>query len=162
MAVIDMKNCIFRLEDAGVNYVAAKVGEGTLTYTERKQREYLMEKGIIDTVRNGDQVPMDVGFTFRWYFLRSNVTSTPSIEDALKQRYEAAAWVTTSADTCEPYAVDIVCVHTPPCAGETRERVTLPYFRYEELQHDFKAGTVSCSGKCNAQEAITDRGNQYS
>lgn len=162
MAVIDMKNCKFRLEDGTTNFVEAKVGEGTVTYTERKPREYLMEKGKIDTVRDGDEVPMDVSFQFRWVFLRSNTVGVPSLEDAMKKRYEAAAWVTSSADACEPYSVDVVAIHTPPCAGEVIERITLPFYRYEELGHDFKAGTVSCSGKSNAKEAIIDRGNQYS
>lgn len=162
MSVIDMKNCIFRLEDGGSNYLALSVGDGTLTYSETKQREYLMEKGVIDTVRNGDQVPMEVSFSFRWTFIRSNHATQPSIEDALKQRYNAAAWATTSADPCEPYCVDIICIHDPLCSTEMRERVTLPYFRYEKLDHDFKGGQVSCNGKCNAQEAIVDRGEQYS
>lgn len=162
MSVLDIKNCTIRIEDGSTNFVAAEVGEGTLTYTERKPREYLMEKGRIDEVRNGDEVPMDVSFAFRWKFLRSNTSNAPSIEDALKQRYEASAWVSSDADTCRPYSVDIVIINDPTCNTEMRERITLPYFRYEELQHDLKAATVSCSGKCNEDEATVDRGEQYS
>lgn len=162
MSVLDIKNCIMRFEDGASHRLDVSVGEGTLTWTERRPVEYLMEKGRIDEVRLGDEVPMDVSFQFRWKFLRSNTASTPSIEDALKQRYEAAAWTSSDSDTCRPYALDIVVINDPTCNTEMRERATLPDFRYEELQHDVKAASVSCSGKCNAREAIVDRGEQYS
>jgi len=162
MSVLDIKNCIVRLEDGGSNYIALSVGEGTLNYTERRPIEYLMEKGKIDEVREGDEVPMDVSFQFRWKFIRSNTANTPSIEDALKNRYEAASWVSSDSDACRPYSVDIVIVNDPTCNTEMRERITLPYFRYEELQHDLKDARVSCSGKCNAKQATVDRGEQYS
>lgn len=162
MAVIDMKNCKFYFEDGGSNRLELKTGDGTVSYSEKKNREYLMEKGAIDSVRNGDQVPMDVSFQLRWTFLKSNTTGVPSPEDVLKQRGEAAAWETSSADDCEPYCVDLVAVHRPVCTSEVIERVELLYFRYETLDHDFKAGNISCSGKCNAQEATISRGNAYS
>lgn len=162
MAIIDIKNCTFRIEGGGANErVTIKLGEGTVSWTERKNREYLLDRGTIDTVRNGDQVPVDVSFQFRWIFLKSS-DATPSIKEALTQTGAAAAWTSSATDTCEPYAVDITIVHTPICAGETIERITLPDFRYEELQHDVKAGIISVSGKCNAQAITVVRGNQYS
>lgn len=162
MAIIDIKNCTFRIEGGGVGErTTIKLGEGTVSWTERKNREYLLDRGVIDTVRNGDQVPVDVSFQFRWVFLKSS-DATPSIKEALTQTGAAADWTSSATDTCEPYAVDIVIVHTPICDSDVIERITLPDFRYEEIAHDVKAGTLSVSGKCNVQEITVVRGNQYS
>jgi hypothetical protein len=160
-AQIDMKNTTLKIKDGGSNEVSIKIGEGTLTYDETRTMEYTLDRGALDTVREGDEVPMDVSFDFIWEFLTATSTSgavVPTIEDALKQRGEASGWVTTSADACEPYAVDIEIVYTPTCGTEEDETILLPDFRWETLAHDLSAGTVAVSGKCNAKEAIISRG----
>lgn len=159
MAIIDIKNCVFRIEDGSTNRISIKMGEGTLSWTETINREYLMDRGIIDTVRDGDQVPLEVSFTARYEYLKSS-TATPSIEEALRQRGAASAWVNAATDVCTPYCVDLVFVHTPLCT-DVIERVTLPDFRVEKLDHDVKAGTISFNGKCNVVAPIIARGNQY-
>lgn len=134
-----------------------KVGEGNLTYDEKRTMEYTLDRGNLDTVREGDQVPMDVKMDFVWEFLTASSGDDPTIEDVLKHRGEAASWVTSSSDTCEPYAVDIEVEYIPPCGGEELELIRLPDFRQESLAHDLRAGTVAATGKCNAKEAIDTR-----
>ena len=46
---------------------------------------------------------------------------------------------------------------TPPCGGVQKETITLQFFRYEELQHNFKDAQVAIKGKCNALEALVAR-----
>jgi len=56
------------------------------------------------------------------------------------------------------FAINISLIHNPAlCVGVKKEKVVLPKFRYEQLDHDPKAGTISCQGKCNAVEAIVTR-----
>jgi hypothetical protein len=120
--------------------------------------EYKLDKGELDTVREGDDVPMDVKLDAVWEFLRASSGSTPTFEDAFKNRGEASGW--TSADTddpCAPYAVDIEIEYVPPCGGEDREFIVLPSFRYEQLDHNAKDATIAVSGKCNAREAVVSR-----
>jgi len=159
-AQVEMKNTVLMLKDAGAESLAIKIGEGTLTYDEKRIMEYVRDRGILNTVREGDEEPMDVAFEFIWEQLTAVSTTgagVPTIEDALKQRGEAAGWVTTSSDACEPYAVDVQIIHTPNCGTESAETILLPDFRWTSLNHDLKAGTVSVSGQCNAKQATITR-----
>lgn len=144
----------------GPQALEIKLGDGTLTYSETKNREYKLNRGIIDKVRNGDQAPLDVSTTFAWTHITSHSSETiPSVEDCLKNRGLAATWVSTGQG-CDPFAVNLVIKNNPlVCVGEVHpiEIITFPEFRYEKLDHDAKAGTVSLSGKCNATEPTVVR-----
>lgn len=136
-----------------------KVGEGNLTYTENKPRDYLRNRGNLDTVRNSDQEPMDVSFDFVWEFLTAVTSSAvPTIEDVLKQRGEASTWVSSSSDLCEPYCVDVEVNYDPACGGANTELIVLEEFRYETLEHNLSDAQVSCTGKCNKTDATLTRG----
>ena len=164
-AQIDLKNATIRIKDGGANSLTIKVGEGNLTFTESRNIEYTLDRGNIDEVRQGDQVPMDVRLDFVWEYLKgaSGSGATPTVEDALKKRGAAAAWVSTDADTCRPYAVDLEIEYLPtPSTCGDKETITLPDFRYESLDHDLRAGTVALTGKCNAVEATVVREAQSS
>lgn len=134
-----------------------KVGEGNLSYSEKRNIEYVLNRGKLETVRQGDEVPVDVKFDFIWDFIRADTPQIPTIEDALKQRGQAANWVSSSSDQCEPYAVNIIIYYVPPCSTEDPETITISDYRWEELSHDFKAGQVSSSGKANITEATSVR-----
>ncbi len=138
----------------------AKIGDGNCSYDEKRAIEYKKDRGKLDTVRLGDEEPMDVKFDLRWEFLKSEVgdpTSIPSIEEVLKRTGAAANWTSSSADPCEPYAVNIYVLYAPPCTTIKRETILLRDFRYEQLSHDFKQGMISCTGKCNALMAEVAR-----
>lgn len=150
---------------AGPHQLQIKIGDGTLTYNETQTREYKLNRGIIDKVRDGDDTPMEVSTTFAWTYI-TNVFGTneiPSVEDFIKRRGPAAAY-TSTGEGCDPYAVDLVMVNDPAvCVGESNpvEIIRFPEFRWESLQHDAKAGTVSFSGKCNATEPEVTRAAAY-
>lgn len=140
-------------------FLKIKVGDGTCTFAEKKPREYKLDRGLLDSVRNGDQVPMDVSIGLMYVALTASAGDPPTPEDALKQRGAASTWVNVDvSDPCAPFAINIRLDHQPPgCSAFQVERVILPSFRYEELNHDPKAGTIACTGKCNALEAIVSR-----
>lgn len=135
-----------------------KIGEGNCTYNEQRTMEYVLDRGELDNVREGDDVPMDVSLDFVWEFLSSiSGADTPTIEEVFKNEGNASSWESSDSDTCRPFAVDLEIEHIPPCGGEEPEIVTLPDFRWESLNHDLRAATVAVSGKCNAKEAIVAR-----
>lgn len=140
-------------------FLRVKVGDGTLTWSEKKPREYKKDRGRLDQVRNADEEPIDVNINLMYEELTASSGAPPTPEDVLKQRGAAADWVSTETDDpCAPFAVNIRLDHTPPnCTTVERERVILPNFRYEQLDHNPKDGTISCQGKCNATEAIVTR-----
>lgn len=160
MAVIDLKNTTIYIKDGANHSIEVTLGTGNLTYDEKKARDYVLNRGLLDTVRNGDEAPIDVRLDATWEALTTpgGAGNPPSVEDAMKKRGPAASWTSTSADPCEPYCVDIEVINNPPCGAQGAEKVVLPDFRYESINHDLKAGTLSFTGKCNVTEALVTHG----
>jgi hypothetical protein len=134
-----------------------KIGDGNLTYSETKEYNYMLDRGDLDTVREGDQKPLDVSLEFVYEFVTTGTSEGITPVDALKQIGGAADWVTASSDPCEPYAVDLIISHDPPCGSSQTETTTLPDFRYEKLDFSLKDATIAVSGKCNVVSATVAR-----
>jgi hypothetical protein len=157
----DLRDSTFTIQDnGGTNSLAVKIGSGNISYTERKEREYRLDRRVLDTVRAGEDVPLEVSFEFEYAYIKgkSGTGEPATVEEALKQTGNAAAWVSTDANSCAPYAVDIVVEFDPSaCSAEEKETVTFPDFRHEELSYDTSEGQVSCRGRCNATEPTAVR-----
>lgn len=139
------------------HHLQIRIGDGNVTYTEKRMITYVKDRGVLDTVRRGDEDPVEVKFDATWVFLRASTGATVTIEDVLKKRGEAAGWVSSGSDPCEPYCLDLVIEYTPPCSTEQMEIYTISDFRYEELGHDLKAGQLSITGKANITEVDVQR-----
>jgi hypothetical protein len=166
---IDLKKVRFYLRDgtSGTpNELEIIVGDGTLTYDEKRNMEYKLSRGLLDDVREGDQVPVDVKIDFKWSYIVGRTGSSgenPSVEDVVKNKGNAATWVSSDPDACRPFAVDIVMEYKPtPANCGDQEIITLADFRYESISHDPKTGMCSMTGKCNIVEASAVRSAQSS
>lgn len=137
--------------------IEVKIGDGNLTYTENKEYEYELDRGDLDTVREGNQVPMDVNMDFVYEFVRTGTNENISPVDALKGIGGASDWYSTSDDPCEPYCVDIEIEHDPPCGSAETETTIFPDFRYDSLEFDLSEAAISCTGRCNATEPTITR-----
>ena len=135
------------------------IGDGNLTYSEAKAYDYELDRGNLDTVREGDDQPLDVSLEFVYDFVTTGTGETITPVDALKQKGAAAEWVSSATDPCEPYAVDMEVEYLVPCgsAGTEDEVTIFPDFRYEGLDFDLSEATISVSGRCNATEASVTR-----
>ncbi len=134
------------------------ISDGNMTYSEKRTIEYKKDRGRLDVTREGDEEPIDVSLDIRWDFIASiSGAAVPTPEEFLKQEGPASSYTSSSDDVCEPYAVDLYIVHTPPCTGVQRETVLLKDFRYEQINHDYKAGMLQATGKCNTTRAIKAR-----
>lgn len=157
MAQIDLKHATIYLKDYNaVNSLEVKIGEGNLQWTEKVNRIYTKNRGLLNDVRDGEEEPVDVSFDFIWEFLKAT-SGDPTIEDVLKHRGQASGWTSVDPDTCRPFALNLHVLYTPACGGIQAERMVLEHFRYEQLQHDLKNASVSCQGKCNKTEATVTR-----
>jgi hypothetical protein len=134
-----------------------KIGDGNITYTENKNYEYETDRGQLDTVREGDEAPMDVNIDFVYEFITTGTSEAITPMDAIKRKGGAMDWVSSSADPCEPYAIDIEIEYTPPCGGAEKEITVFPDFRPDSKEVDFGEASVSVSGRCNATEPIVSR-----
>lgn len=154
MAQIDLKNVSILLRDGSVspNILEIKLGEGNLTWSEKRNVQYTLNKGRIsgDTVRLGDEVPVDLSIDGIIEFLRSTGSEPITPDEFIKKLGPAASFLTTDPDPCAPYCVDIVLKNAPVCASITlSEQYEFFYFRYESIDYDVKAATFALKGKCN-------------
>ena len=160
---IDLKKCLITLRDGTGTPVTLtiKVGEGNLTYSERRNIEYTLDRGVLDEVREGDEVPMEVRLDFVWEYITGGVgtSAVGTVEDFIKKRGLFASNISTDVDTCRPYAIDILIAYDPECSSAIRptEDIILADFRHESLDHDLRAGTIAMSGNCNVTEATSTR-----
>jgi len=134
-----------------------KIGDGNVTYTEANEYEYDLDRGVLDTVREGDQVPIDVSIDFVYEFITTGTSEEITPMDALKQIGGATLWVSSSADPCEPYSVDLEVVYTPLCTTSEIETTLFPEFRSESREVDFGEASVSVSGRCNVTAPTVTR-----
>jgi len=161
MAPIDLRNVTLLIKDGGSNFLQVKLGEGNLTFSERRNLEAIKSRGILDTVREGDEEVIDVNFQFVWTELTAaNGMDPPTIPDALKRRGNASAWVSSNADSLAPYSTNLEFTNVPPCTGVKEEVVLLEWFNVQELAYSLKDGTIDCKGFCNVTEAILSRIDQ--
>ena len=137
--------------------VDVKLGDGNLTWTVNREMEYELDRGNLDTVREGDQVPLDVVLDAVYEFITTGTGETITPFDALNGTGGASEWVSSSTDPCEPYAVDLEVEHTPPCGGAEKETTVLPDYRYDTLEVDLDAATVSSTGRCNTVKPTVTR-----
>lgn len=138
--------------------IEIKIGEGDLKYTEADNFNYDLDRGELDTVRKGNDAPMEVSLNFVYEHITTGTDEVIAPMDAIKRRGSASEWVSSATDKCEPYAVDLVVVHAPPCGTANTETTTFPDFRSEKREVGFKDANIAVSGKCNVVEPIVERG----
>jgi hypothetical protein len=137
--------------------IEIKIGDGNLTYTEAKEYEYLLDRGNLDTVREGDEQPLEVNLEFVYEFVRTGTNELITPVDALKGIGGAVEWVSSSDDPCEPYCVDLIIEHAPPCGTAQDETTVFPEFRRDSLEFDLSAATIAVTGRSNVSEATITR-----
>jgi hypothetical protein len=155
----DIKNATVRLKDAGTLTVKIKVDEGTLQWTETRNREYILDGGKLDSVRDGDESPVSVNLDARMEMVVSPEGDIDEVRKFLKGQLEGQI---STGQSCEPYACDIEVEFAMPCEGSTTGAatsgtariLTIPEFRYEQKDGDIRTSMLKITGKANVTEPI--------
>jgi hypothetical protein len=137
--------------------IEIKIGEGNLTWSETKEYEYLRDRGNLDTVKEGDEQPVEMSLEFVYDYIKTQSGQDITPVDAIKNIGEASEWVSTAADLCEPYCVDILAKHCVPCGTDEDEDVMFTDFRWESLDFDMGEATIAVSGRCNVSSPTVTR-----
>jgi len=126
-----------------------KLGEGNLTWSEKRNIEFKLDTGKLDDVRRGDDVPMEVSLQFTWEY-----STYANIEQLFKGA--AAVGSANSGDSyCNPYHIDLVVELESECAATGGMKViTFPDFFWETWDPNLQEGQVSVAGKCNAERPV--------
>ena len=149
------------VDDAVITFLPQRIqiaiGDGDLSWTENRELIYDLDRDQLDTVRLGEDQPLEVelAFTFVYVTTESGQEITPV--DALKRIGEATEWVSSSSDLCEPYAVDIYAVHCVPCGTDQDQDFLFADFRYESLEYSIQDASIAVSGRCNVTDITSTR-----
>lgn len=142
----------------GQKSLVIKIGEGNLTYSEHRNVTFTRDRGVLDTVREADDEPLDLSIDATWEWLRSvDASGTPTLEDVFDQVNEASAWASTADDPCQPYCVDIELWNAPNCGSVEDELIMFEEYYPESADHDLRDGTLATAGRCNRKKASTSR-----
>jgi len=139
------------------NKIDVKIGTGNLTYSEKKNIEYILDRGQLSDVREGDQVPMDVTMDAVFEHVVSGTGESITPVEAIKGTGGASEFVSSATDKCEPFAVDLQVLNALNCGTTQSENFLFPDFRHDQIDFDFSKGTISFKGKCNATEPVITR-----
>jgi len=151
-AQIDLKDATIKIKGA-TQELAVKVGEGNCSYSEARTINYTLDRGELDEVREGDQVPVDVSLSFTWLYVQpgsgESAGQVVTPEKAIKGT--APGWSADSSDpdTCRPFACEIEITLAPSCAVVTSKTITLADFRWEKMDHNLREATIDVTGRCN-------------
>lgn len=157
MAQKSLQYSTLKIKDGGSNNITVKLGEGTITWTQKRPVKYVKNRGLLDTVRIADQEPLEVSFTGVYEWIKGDTGDPVNIYEALTKTGEAASWASADADTCAPYAVDLEITYDPVCSGAKNEIILFSDFRYESIDVDEKEGTFSIKGMCNVTAPTVTR-----
>lgn len=186
MAQVDLRHSTIVLKDGSTpqKSVTVKIGEGNLTYTQSRPIEYMRDRGILDEVKLGKPVPLDVKLDATWVAIGTDVVihsaAVPSVPSTVAYttdlfmdmlRGTGAGMVSSDPDTTRPFACDIEISYlttpylsdddadplTPDVLVQSTTTILLQDFRYETADFDLNGGTISASGKCfNTKPTITE------
>jgi hypothetical protein len=137
--------------------LTVKIGDGDLTWTEAREMIYDLDRDLLDTVRQGEEQPVEIDLNFIFDFVTTETGQAITPVDALKRINEASAWVSSATDLCEPYAVDIFVVHCLPCGTDQDEELLFSDFRYESLEYSVRDASIAVSGRCNITDVQSTR-----
>ena len=137
--------------------LSIKIGEGDLSWTESRELLYDLDRDLLDTVRLGQEQPVEVDLAFIFDYVTTESGQEITPVDALKRIGEATEWVSSSSDLCEPYAIEIYVVHCVPCGTDEDQDFTFQDFRWESLEYSIQDASIAVSGRCNISSVPTTR-----
>jgi hypothetical protein len=126
------------------------ISDGDLSFERMRNAFLIMNRGVIDSRRAGDQTAMSLDFSikFEQWNYSSGASTGLSVQDVLAGDTPAvtAGWVST--DTCGPYAVTIEFRIADPCNVGHYEALTFTKFMAEKFsfKEGSEANTLSISG----------------
>lgn len=135
--------------------ITMQVGEGNVTWSEKRNLEYIRDRGVILNTREGDDDPVDVSIDAIWDWL-IDTTSDDSFREAFTGKTNtngiSSKWTTADdGDECAPYAVNVyVAMDACPAVATPQETIKLEFYRYESFDYDLRAGTLATSGKADS------------
>lgn len=130
------------------------ISAGDFAFTLNSPTFIIMNRGKINSRKNGDEMPTDLSFSvfFEQWSYGNGSASGISVADCFQGVGGASDWVST--DPCGPFSISIVFEMDNPCAVGEKEVLTFGKFHADTIA--FKEGneynTLSITGKALQQK----------
>lgn len=136
--------------DAPANVVAVTLDEGDLSYDETNNVNNILDRGILDHMRKGDEEPVKVTFTLKFVeFLKQVADADPTVYEVFKKIGGAAAWVSTNTDGGDVYTLTAEFTIVSPTVGDQNEKIVMNFLHHASVS--FSEGdeydTISFDGE---------------
>lgn len=136
-----------------------KIDEGNFNFTIKHPTFVVMNRGKIDSRKDGDETPTELTFGIKVeQFKYDYVDSGISVYDALHGGGGAAAAGWISVDECGPFSVDIEFRMKNPCNPAQYEQLIFRKFHSEQEQfaENAEANTLQVQGNALVAEPERD------
>lgn len=146
------------------NELEVVLDQGDVSYTENRNVNTILDRGVLYAFREGDDQPVEVTFSIMLTGITGEGASV-EVRDALLHVGNASSWVNTSTKTGELPSNDIEFVILDPsplnAGSATDEKLTFPNFVVTSisLAEDQSATRVTVTGQCLAKSPTIARGN---
>ncbi len=144
-----MKNVnLFLIDATGANYINIRSGDGTFSYSTKRDIQQRKSRGNLYQQREGEEYPTEISMQFIWANISSSSPEPPTLEEVIYGL--APGWVSAGNDPHGPFTVHLQLVNQVPCYGigggfET-ETLNFPVFTISDFNHSLKDALVDCKG----------------
>ncbi len=116
-------------------YLQLQIDEGNLNWDLKNPRVKIKNRGVLDHVRDGDQMEVDLSFTvlYQQYEYSDGSSTGISVIDTLLKQGGASAWLTTG-QAFESYCTNLEFYVANPGDTSKHEKLVFAKFRQESIK----------------------------
>ena len=163
--LIDLKNCDIELTDGTPTTVIVRVGEGNLTFSEKRNYDVQLNRGKLDGmgIKKGDEAPVEFSLDIAWDWIQGT-SATPvtggfeSILSIIGRTLDVngdPVGKSTDGDECNPYAFTMTVKYNAACGTTPNKKdLTFALCRYDQLQYDIGGAKLQMTGKSYDKDFI--------
>ena len=141
--------------------VYIKIGDGNLTYTEHRDYQYLLDRGLLDTVREPKDVPMDVKLDAVYEHITSGTSDNVCPMERAEGAQQRGGMGQFGSRRLRAVLRGRAGGLQPALRPVNRETTVFPMFRAETREINYSAATIVFTGKCMAKEPTVYRGSEF-
>lgn len=150
MPTRNIRDGVLKIKDGDTEEIEIKLVDSGLTWTEHDNKIYVLDRGVLDHMRQGDEQPVDIALNLKFVELIAHDSQAPTPYEAVKAVGAAASWVSTNDDGGGVYTTNLEFTISNPDPSAQDELITFAKFT-PETPADFGEGdehnTLVISGK---------------
>lgn len=128
--------------------VTLTLDEGDLNWTETEETVEVLDRGVLDHTRPGNQVPCDISFSIKWNQLISKTANSSDGNVLYEMVNNLGSTYTSTSGTGQQFTLKYTFTCTSPTAAGTETVVFAKVFKQSlDMSEGDDYNTVSFSGR---------------